>query len=198
MPSLARSHDPDQSVVLWLLRVGDREEQRRLIVAGASAYVLAQGLTGLSLRPLAASLGTSDRMLLYYFESKDELVEEVLRVLSAGLQGLLAESFPARRVAVRTLVEAADELLARPEMRPSTALCLELLGLAARGTEPYASAARTLLWEWIDWAESRLSGPVRGRRARAVGAVACIEGILVLRGSGVDDRLPAALRSVLR
>ncbi|MBU6284159.1 TetR/AcrR family transcriptional regulator [bacterium] len=178
--------------------MGDREEQRRLIVAGASAYVVAEGLTKLSLRPLAARLGTSDRMLLYYFDSKDELVAEVLQALSADLRAVLAASIPARRVPVRTLVEAADALLARPEMRSSAALCLELLGLAARGADPYATAARSLLADWIDWAETRLSGPPRGRRARAVGAVACIEGILVLRAVGLGERLRGALGGLLR
>ena len=46
---------------------------------------------------------------------------------------------------VRTLVEAADDLLSRPEMEPARAVCLEVLGQAARGAEPYAGAARTLL-----------------------------------------------------
>jgi AcrR family transcriptional regulator len=41
--------------------------------------VLEHGLIGLSLRPLAAELGTSDRMLIYHFGSKDELVADVLR-----------------------------------------------------------------------------------------------------------------------
>ena len=35
-----------------------------------AAYVLEHGLAGLSLRPLAAAAGTSDRMLLYHFASK--------------------------------------------------------------------------------------------------------------------------------
>lgn len=178
--------------------MGDREEQRRAIVTGAAAYVLSEGLTGLSLRPLAASLGTSDRMLLYYFSSKDELVGEVLRVLSAELQAVLAAGMTRDRVSAKALVEAADELLSRPEMRPAIAVCLELLGHAARGVEPYAGAARTLLEDWIRWAEGHLEGPARGRRDRALAAVACIEGILVLRAVGLGERLRGALGSLLR
>lgn len=178
--------------------MGDREEQRRAIVSGAASYVLSEGLTGLSLRPLAAALGTSDRMLLYYFSSKDELVGEVLRVLSVDLQAVLDATMPRDRVSAKSLVEAADQLLSSPEMRPAMAVCLELLGQAARGTEPYASAARTLLEDWIRWAEGRLDGPARGRRDRALGAVACIEGILVLRAVGLGDRLRGGLGSMLR
>ncbi|HEX6486223.1 MAG TPA: TetR/AcrR family transcriptional regulator, partial [Nocardioidaceae bacterium] len=57
-----------------------RESTRRdQMVAAATDFVLEHGLIGLSLRPLAAALGTSDRMLLYHFTSKDDLVAAVLR-----------------------------------------------------------------------------------------------------------------------
>ncbi len=52
-----------------------RDTSRRDEVAQAATdYVLEHGLVGLSLRPMAAELGTSDRMLLYHFASKDDLV----------------------------------------------------------------------------------------------------------------------------
>lgn len=41
-------------------------------------YVREHGVSDLSLRPLAAGLGTSSRMLLYYFGTKEELLKEVL------------------------------------------------------------------------------------------------------------------------
>src|ERR1700712_2925280 len=55
-------------------------ERREELAQGATDYVLEHGLIGLSLRPLAAALGTSDRMLLYHFASKDDLVVTVLGV----------------------------------------------------------------------------------------------------------------------
>ncbi len=39
-------------------------ERREQLAEQATDYVLEHGLLGLSLRPLAAALGTSDRMLL--------------------------------------------------------------------------------------------------------------------------------------
>src|SRR3954470_6401488 len=41
-------------------------------------YVLEKGLSDLSLRPLARSLGTSPRMLLYHFGSKEGLITAAL------------------------------------------------------------------------------------------------------------------------
>lgn len=41
-------------------------------------YILAHGLTGMSLRPLAAAVKSSPRVLLFLFGSKEELVRAVL------------------------------------------------------------------------------------------------------------------------
>jgi len=41
-------------------------------------HVLEHGLIGLSLRPVAAAVGTSDRMLIYHFTSRDALVSAVV------------------------------------------------------------------------------------------------------------------------
>jgi AcrR family transcriptional regulator len=54
------------------------EQVRRELLRRAADYVLAHGLADASLRPLAAALGTSGRMLIYYFGSKEQLVLEVL------------------------------------------------------------------------------------------------------------------------
>src|SRR6187455_705660 len=57
--------------------MGDR---RHVLAEEATDYVLEHGLIDLSLRPLAAALGTSDRMLLYHFRDKLDLVATILRV----------------------------------------------------------------------------------------------------------------------
>ncbi len=51
--------------------MGDRRQE---LAEQATDYALEHGLIGLSLRPLAQALGTSDRMLLYHFTDKDDLV----------------------------------------------------------------------------------------------------------------------------
>jgi hypothetical protein len=48
------------------------------------------GLVGISLRPLAAALGTSDRMLVHYFDSTDKLVGLVLAASHPDIPDLLA------------------------------------------------------------------------------------------------------------
>lgn len=58
-----------------------RDIKRAEILKFASNFLLDNGLYGFSLRPLAHSLGTSDRMLLHYFSTKEELLYEVLDYL---------------------------------------------------------------------------------------------------------------------
>ena len=50
--------------------------RRAELLDACYGYVLTHGLAGLSLRPLAAATGTSPRVLLYLFESKENLVRE--------------------------------------------------------------------------------------------------------------------------
>jgi AcrR family transcriptional regulator len=52
----------------------------------ALAYVLKHGIANVSLRPMAAQLGTSARILMFHFESKEGLLREVLHELHSRLQ----------------------------------------------------------------------------------------------------------------
>jgi AcrR family transcriptional regulator len=52
----------------------------------ALAYLLEHGLAAVSLRPMAIQLGTSPRMLMFHFKSKEGLLQEVLGELHSRLQ----------------------------------------------------------------------------------------------------------------
>src|SRR5256885_17057738 len=66
-------------------------ERRDRTLAQVADYVLGHGLEGVSLRPLAAALGTSTRMLLYDFGSKEALLDEALAEIRRRLAERLAE-----------------------------------------------------------------------------------------------------------
>ena len=52
--------------------------RREELLDQVTDHVLEHGLIGLTLRPLAAAIGTSDRMLIYHFGSRDGLVSAVV------------------------------------------------------------------------------------------------------------------------
>src|SRR3954471_21996928 len=76
--------------------------RRDELAEAATDYALANGLIDLSLRPLAAALGTSDRMLLYHFKDKHDLVATVLRVSNdrsmAAIRALVPSTDPHQAV----------------------------------------------------------------------------------------------------
>src|SRR5215510_7435375 len=54
--------------------------------SAALEYLLEHGIANASLRPMAAALGTSARILMFHFKSKEGLLQDVLAELHARLQ----------------------------------------------------------------------------------------------------------------
>ena len=64
-------------------------DTRERLLAAAVDYAAEHGLADLSLRTLAAALGTSHRMLIFHFGSKEGLLLEVVRAVEAQQRALL-------------------------------------------------------------------------------------------------------------
>lgn len=126
--------------------------RRAELTAGALRYVLAEGLVGLSLRPLAAALGTSDRMLVYHFGSKDALVGDVLALASEQLAGAIVEpAEPAEPLrGPGDLVGFAWRALTAPGRAGSMRLYLELCVLSLREPGRWTAAHERLREPWLD------------------------------------------------
>jgi len=118
-----------------------RNAQRRVEwTEAATAYVLEHGLIGLSLRPLAADLGTSDRMLLYHFGSKDELVAAVLRATNERSTAHVRAMEPSADL--RSAVHDLWAAMLIPHIDRCSRLYVEAAALGLLGQEPYASVVR--------------------------------------------------------
>src|SRR5690348_5029564 len=61
------------------------------------AYLARHGIADLSLRPMAAATGTSARLLIFHFGSKERLLEEVLGEMQARLQASFVAMAQAER-----------------------------------------------------------------------------------------------------
>jgi AcrR family transcriptional regulator len=158
-----------------------RPEQRAALLAGAVDHVLEHGMTRLSLRPLAAALGTSDRMLLYYFGTRDGLVVALLTEIGERLRGHLTAA-PTDPGSPADVLEQVWAAASAPDAEPYLRLYLEVTSLAARGEEPYRGLAGGLAEGWLEWFESRLDlPPGPARREAATGVLAVLDGLLLLR-----------------
>jgi len=112
----------------------------------ATDYVLDHGLIGLSLRPLAADLGTSDRMLLYHFGSRDELVAAVLRASNDRSSAYLNALPPS--VDLRQAVHDLWQATRTSTVDRCTRLYVEAAALGLFGREPYVSVVREANAVW--------------------------------------------------
>jgi AcrR family transcriptional regulator len=147
---------------------GEPASRRELLASAATDYALERGLVGLSLRPLAAAIGTSDRMLLYHFASKDDLVATMLRVANDRSVAAIRALPPSADVrgAVRRLWEA----VASPALDRCQRMYVEAAALGLRGREPYASVVREANAAWVATLADHLvaSGLPSARAVRAV------------------------------
>lgn len=155
--------------------------QRDEFLAGTVEHVLRNGVATLSLRPLATALGTSDRMLLYYFRSRDELLAAVLRAAGARLQETLEQALPAGPVPPAQLFDQMWTVLRAPDVEPHLRLYVEVAGLAVRDREPYRAAAAAVAGQWRDWLAARLTVPGPERAATAAGLLIVLDGLLLAR-----------------
>lgn len=160
--------------------MGHKHDKAELLEA-ALAAALDEGLSQLSFGRLARRLGISDRVLVYYFPTKDDLVREVLGLLADRLQATLAEAFEPPARDHLALLRSAWPALARPDVDPWFALFFEANGLAAAGREPYRTLVPALVGAWIAWAAGFVEGPPKRRRAEAEAAIAIVDGLLLLR-----------------
>jgi AcrR family transcriptional regulator len=121
--------------------------RREELAQAATDYAFEHGLIGLSLRPLAESIGTSDRMLLYHFRGKDDLVTTILQTANARSVATLRE-LPAP-ADLRTAVLDLWRGVSTGDQQACQRLYLEAAALGLFGREPYASEVREVNASWM-------------------------------------------------
>ncbi|WP_416965747.1 TetR/AcrR family transcriptional regulator, partial [Streptomyces sp. Agncl-13] len=132
--------------------------RRTELLDACYAYLLEHGLTGLSLRPLAAATGTSPRVLLYLFGSKDELLRQLLARARheqlAMMAAVLAEPDNAAGTpgdGFDALAESLWTFLSAPEQRPMVRLTYEAFLLSlSHDPGPWAGFAGEAARDWLD------------------------------------------------
>jgi AcrR family transcriptional regulator len=160
--------------------MGYRHTKEEILEAALEA-AFDDGLSQLTFGRLAKRLGISDRIAVYYFPSKDDLVGDVLVAMGLRLQATLGPALSKPVADHVALVRAAWPVLAHDDVDPVFALFFEAGGLAAIGREPYRTLVPQLMEAWIQWASNFIVGTPSPRRLEAEAAVAMLDGLLLLR-----------------
>lgn len=168
------------------MKSGDR---RAAIVDRLADFVLAEGMPAASLRPLARAAGTSDRMLLYYFNDKAEVIAATLERVAARLTALLIAQTPAGPLPPAVLRRELWAILSAPEVWPYMCVWMEVAALAGRDPATYGAIGDAIGRGFLAWGEALLEGPAATRRAEAVELLVTLEGMMVLKSIGLEDLL---------
>jgi len=156
-------------------------------------YLGEHGLAGLSLRPLATALGTSDRMLVHYFGTKEALVRQALESAMPEL-GLPSDASP---------IDTAQQLWARMtqgDQRTRVQLMLEVMALAQTAPE-YRELAQAATHQWLNIVVSLLVAhgrPPTRAETEATILVSSLKGLaLDLFATGDTARVQRAVEALV-
>ena len=175
-----------------MARPADPDRRARTLAAAAD-YVLGHGLAGLSLRPLAAALGTSTRMLLYDFGSKEELITEVLAEIRRRESAMLAEHAGITGTSGTGLVRAVWDWISAAERAPFLRLFFEVHVAAMAHPDAYPERGRAMVTDWLDQFGAALAGS-SADSASATLVIAALRGLLLDRlSTGDEERTDRAL-----
>lgn len=168
------------------------EDKRTAILDRLADHVLSAGLIASSLRPLAKAAGTSDRMLLYYFADKNEMITATLQHIAARLTVIVAarlapEPLPHDHLRDRIMPLIADETL-WPYMR----IWLDVASRAAHGDALMAQIGRMVGVAFLDWITAQLASDDPEHDAARL--LVLIEGTIFLRAVGLADVCVEAVR----
>jgi len=170
---------------------------RERLLAGAIEHVSRHGVGEISLRQLAAALGTSHRMLLYHFGSREALLIEVIRTVEeqqrAALAKILEEEAdePPAEIMRRMWARVAD-----PALWPNERLFFEVYAQALQGSPHALPLLDGIVDAWVEPLAALVAPgrPEAEARAEARLGVAVVRGLLLdLLATGDRAAVDAAM-----
>jgi AcrR family transcriptional regulator len=170
---------------------------RERLLAGAIEHVSQHGVGEISLRQLAAALGTSHRMLLYHFGSREALLIEVIRSVEEQQRAALAQILeeeadePPAEIMRRMWARVAD-----PALWPNERLFFEVYAQALQGSPHALPLLDGIVDAWVEPLATLVAPgrPEAEARAEARLGVAVVRGLLLdLLATGDREAVDAAM-----
>jgi len=173
-------------------------EPRELLLDQAMEYVAKHGMSDLSLRDLAAAVGSSHRMLIYHFESRAGLVAAIVARIERQSQDVLAQ-LAEECESPTELIERQWAGLIDPALAPFERLFFEVLSHALHGRPGTEGFLDAMTAPWLE-VGSEIADGLRGRMTRdeLLLGIAVVRGLLIeVLASGNATAPTAALHRFL-
>ncbi len=145
-------------------------------------YLVKQGVAELSLRPLAKAVGSSPRVLLYYFGSKEELVVKALARLRERQRSTFSRMREAKYDQPSDACRAIWQQMSAPQSEPLFKFFFETYAMALRHPKNYAGFLNTAVEDWLEFVASpliRKGQPSEQARAFATIVIAGFRGFML-------------------
>ena len=174
--------------MLYTAAMPKTDIRRADIAERLADHVLANGLSASSLRPLAKAAGTSDRMLLYYFADKAEMITAALGVVAQRMISLMEANKASEPMPVEMLQPMLLDIVLSDEMWPSMRLWMEIASHAARGDSFYRSLGENIGRGFLAWGTGQIKSATAEQREKdAARLLITTEGAMLLKSIGMDD-----------
>jgi AcrR family transcriptional regulator len=174
-----------------MARAPDLERRQELLDAVVKE-VAARGIGDRSLRDVAAAVGTSHRMLLHHFGSRNELLVAIVDEVERRQRALLPD-MPTEPAAA---IAAMWANLRQPELRPFERLFFECYARGAQGEQPFARMLPGAVEAWL--AVAAAADPALVRLGLAVMRGLLLDLVATEDRTGVDAAAQAFVDLVRR
>jgi AcrR family transcriptional regulator len=175
---------------------------RARLLKAAIGYAQGHGVSDVSLREIARGIGSSHRMLIYHFGSKEGLLVAIVQAMEAAqldaLAGIAADPDPGPAEAIRVMWKR----LADPSLAPFERLFFEVYGQALQGRPGTVELLDGVIDSFVEpgteyWRRHGLT-PAKARAQSRLG-LAVIRGLLLDLLATKDRRgVDAALEAFIQ
>jgi AcrR family transcriptional regulator len=164
-----------------MARTQDGTSARERLLAAAIEYVSQHGVGEISLRGLAAALGTSHRMLIYHFGSREALLIEVIRTVEEQQRAALAETLKDSDAPPAEIMRRMWARVADPALWPNERLFFEVYAQALQGSPHALPVLDGIVEAWVEPLAALVAPgrPMAEARAEARLGVAVVRGLLL-------------------
>src|SRR5436309_1347321 len=157
-------------------------DPRQRLLDAAIDYVAGHGIADLSLRRLAERIGTSHRMLIHHFGSKEGLWVAIVREVEQRQIAAIADLVPDPGASFPDATRAWWRHISDPSLWPNERLFFEVYGQALHGHRPAVDLLDGVVDSWLEPAAEiavRLGLAPDAARAFARLGIAVTRGLLL-------------------